>query len=61
MRFVNDWRSGKTTLKDAVSRNKGQSTPPRTEQEVEKQFLNKVDRELALPEYSIFSAYRHSQ
>ena len=56
LRFVDDWRAGKTTIKEAVSRNNGEKTPPRSEAEVEKKFMDKVERELALPEYTLFSA-----
>ena len=55
MTFVDDWRSGKTTIKEAVSRHNGDETPPKTPEEVEKRFLAKVERELKLPEYSLFS------
>lgn len=55
LRFVDDWRAGKTTIKEAVSRNNGEKTPPRSEADVEKKFMEKVERELALPEYTLFS------
>lgn len=58
LRFVNDWRAGKTTLKKAVETvKKGTNTtpPPQSAQEAEKRFMDKVERELALPEYNLFS------
>jgi hypothetical protein len=55
LRFVDEWRAGKTTIKEAVRRNSGEKTPPRTEAEIEKKFMDKVERELALPEYTLFS------
>lgn len=61
MRFVDDWRAGKTTIKDAAKRNNGEKTPPKTEQEVEKHFLSKVERELALPDYNLFSQFLNSR
>jgi len=54
MRFANDWREGKTTIKEAMS--KRHDEPPTTAGgDVEKRFLNKVERELGLPDYSLFS------
>ena len=55
MQFIGDWREGKTTIKEAVSRSHGEETPPKTQEEVEKRFMKKVERELQLPEYSLFS------
>lgn len=58
LRFVNDWRAGKTTLKEAVKTAKkgGDTTPPpQTADEAEKRFMDKVERELALPDYNLFS------
>lgn len=55
LRFVDDWRAGKTTIKGAVKGNPGDKVPPKTEPEIEKQFLRKVERELALPDYNLFS------
>jgi anoctamin-10 len=54
LRFADDWRAGKTTIKQAVKRD-GDKTPPRTDEEVEKKFMDKVDRELSLPDYNLFS------
>jgi hypothetical protein len=63
LRFVNDWRAGKTTIKEAVETvkqvnvRKGEKTPPSptSAEEAEKRFMDKVERELALPEYNLFS------
>jgi hypothetical protein len=58
LRFVNDWRAGKTTIKEAVKNvqhplsEKGVAT---SSDEAEKEFLEKVERELALPDYNLFS------
>ncbi|KAK8844765.1 hypothetical protein IAR55_006615 [Kwoniella newhampshirensis] len=59
MRFVNDWRAGKTTIKETIQRRGSDENekPPTTDEEVEKRFLNKVERELALPDYSLFTDY----
>ncbi|WWD22681.1 hypothetical protein CI109_107174 [Kwoniella shandongensis] len=59
MRFVNDWRAGKTTIKETIKRRGSDENEkaPTTEDEVEKRFLDKVERELALPEYSTFTDY----
>ncbi|WRT63222.1 uncharacterized protein IL334_000125 [Kwoniella shivajii] len=59
MRFVDDWRAGRTTIKETIH-SRGQDTSekvPRNDEEVEKKFLDKVERELALPEYSLFTDY----
>ncbi|WVQ94169.1 hypothetical protein IAU59_001247 [Kwoniella sp. CBS 9459] len=59
MRFVDDWRAGKTTIKETL-KNRGTDspqTPPQKEEEVEKRFLDKVEKELALPDYSLFTDY----
>jgi hypothetical protein len=64
LRFVNDWRAGKTTVKEAVEKVKnvknGISTEkedpvPTSAVEAESLFLEKVERELGLPEYNLFS------
>ena len=55
MRFIDEWRAGKTTIKQAMSAKNDEKTPPGTASEVEKQFMKKVERELALPDYSLFS------
>lgn len=64
LRFVNDWRAGKTTLKEAVNvdklikKAKGGDTPPaQSTEEAEKRFMDKVERELALPDYNLFTDY----
>lgn len=59
MRFVEDWRAGKTTLKEAVKKTKeGEATPPpQSAEEAEKRFMDKVERELALPDYNLFSKH----
>nr|XP_019014019.1 uncharacterized protein I206_00096 [Kwoniella pini CBS 10737]OCF52800.1 hypothetical protein I206_00096 [Kwoniella pini CBS 10737] len=59
MRFVDDWRAGKTTIKETIKA-RSQDTPekpPQTDDEVEKRFLDKVERELALPDYTLFTDY----
>jgi len=64
LRFINDWRAGKTTVKEAVEKVKnvknGISTEkevavPTTAEEAESLFMEKVERELGLPEYNLFS------
>lgn len=57
LRFVNEWRAGNTTIKDAMKRNNGDKTLPKTEREVEEQFLAKVEHELSLPDYDLFSEF----
>ena len=60
LRFVNDWRGGKTTIKDALKRPNKPETPPgsaATEAEAEERFLRKVEHELSLPDYSLFTDY----
>lgn len=60
MRFIRDWRAGKTSIKEALKKTNGHGdseTVPTTEEEIEKRFLNKVERELALPEYDTFTDY----
>ncbi|TYJ51955.1 hypothetical protein B9479_007444 [Cryptococcus floricola] len=62
LRFINEWRAGKTTLKEAITRrgsgpNGAGEKAPVTEDEVEKRFLDKVERELELPEYTLFTDY----
>jgi anoctamin-10 len=67
LRFVNDWRAGKTTVKEAVERVKNVKNGIQSEKEVEvpasaeeaeNVFLEKVERELGLPEYNLFSKSR---
>jgi anoctamin-10 len=64
LRFVNDWRAGKTTVKEAVEKVKNVKNGIQSEKEVEVPtsaeeaeglFLEKVERELGLPEYNLFS------
>ncbi|EIW72964.1 hypothetical protein TREMEDRAFT_26589 [Tremella mesenterica DSM 1558] len=57
LRFVADWRSGKTTLKATLKKRDGEEASPTSESEVEERFLKKVERELALPDYSLFTDY----
>lgn len=59
LRFIDEWRSGKATLKD-LSKRGGEEKRPidgQSDAEVEKLFLDKVEKELALPEYNIFTDY----
>ena len=59
LRFVNDWRSGKTTVKEAIhARIRHEEKPPQTSDEIEKRFMDKVERELSLPDYTLFSEFR---
>jgi anoctamin-10 len=55
LRFVKEWRAGKTTIKEAMKRNNGKKTPPKTQQEIEDEFLKKIEFELDLPDYDLFS------
>lgn len=55
LRFVNDWRAGKTTIKGAFKQD--DEKPATTEGDAEKRFLDKVGRELELPAYNIFVDY----
>ncbi|ORY26484.1 calcium-activated chloride channel-domain-containing protein [Naematelia encephala] len=57
LRFVNEWRAGKTTIKAAVKRNNHKEGPPKDDADIEKRFMDKVERELALPDYSLFTDY----
>lgn len=64
MRFVGDWRAGKTTVKDAVKHARGEKTSEDAvhSADAEKRFLDKVERELGLPEYNLFSEWHlHSE
>lgn len=54
MRFISDWRAGKTTFKDAFT---GHTASTSTNGGTEARFLAKIDDELALPDYAIFSAF----
>ena len=49
-RFVSDWRAGKTTIKQAVTKQEPSG-------DVETRFMDKVERELSLPDYSLFSEF----
>jgi len=65
LRFINDWRAGKTTVKEAVEKVKNvkngikqsekEVQVPTSAEEAESLFLEKVERELGLPEYNLFS------
>lgn len=57
LRFVKDLRAGKTTVKETVAKVEGKETTPpiRNEQDEEKCFMDKVERELGLPDYNLFS------
>ena len=64
LRFINDWRAGKTTVKEAVEKVKNvkngihdekELTPAKSNEEAEERFLEKVERELGLLEYNLFS------
>ena len=64
LRFINDWRAGKTTVKEAVEKvknvkngisNEKEVQVPTSAEEAESLFLEKVERELGLPEYNLFS------
>ncbi|WVW81287.1 hypothetical protein I302_103278 [Kwoniella bestiolae CBS 10118] len=60
MRFVDDWRAGKTTIKETIQKRGNTDASekiPQNDEEVEKRFLEKVERELALPDYSLFTDY----
>lgn len=62
LRFIDDWRAGRATLKDAIARGtatEDEKPVPRTEEEVERRFLEKIEFELSLPEYTTFSEYKH--
>lgn len=58
LRFISDWRAGKTTIKEAVKNvqhplsEKGVAA---SSEEAEKKFLEMVEKELALPDYNLFS------
>lgn len=68
LRFINDWRAGKTTVKEAVEKVKNVKNGLHHEkefapvglnsnEEAEERFLKKVERELGLPEYNLFSEF----
>ena len=38
-----------------MKRNNGEKSPAKTEQEIEDQFMKKVEHELSLPDYDLFS------
>ena len=61
LRYIAEWRSGKTSLKDLknmTKRHHDEPASPTTEADAEKLFLDKVERELGLPDYSLFSQSR---
>jgi len=70
LRFINDWRAGKTTVKEAVEKVKNvkngiqsekEDPVPSSAEEAESLFMEKVERELGLPEYNLFSkSYLHT-
>ncbi len=56
LRFINELRTGKGSIKEELQKKtSSRDTPPQTDAEVEKRFLDKVEKELALPEYNLFS------
>lgn len=56
LRFVDEVRHGKGSIKEEIQKKTSKDTiQPRTDAEVEKVFLDKVEKELALPEYNLFS------
>lgn len=58
IRFVNDVRSGKTSIADVKDMFKKEDELTSTsEKDDEKRFLNKVQHELELPPYNIFTDY----
>lgn len=62
MRFINDLRAGKTTIKEKIEEVSGSGNteaPARTQEEMEVRFMDKVERELGLPDYNLFSTCCH--
>jgi hypothetical protein len=57
LRFVNDVRSGKAGVTDIFKGGKKEDEKAAQGEDVEKKFLDKVEAELALPEYNIFVDY----
>jgi len=54
LRFINDWREGKVSLKDLKGHDEKTRTP---DEDPESRFLDKVAHELTLPPYNIFTDY----
>lgn len=57
LRHVNDVRSGKASVTDIFKGGKKDNTKRSMDGDSEKRFLDKVEEELALPEYNIFVDY----
>ncbi|KAL1408823.1 hypothetical protein Q8F55_005637 [Vanrija albida] len=57
LRFIADWRAGKATVSDILHKRTESTGEADTEAEAEKLFLDKVERELALPDYTTFVDY----
>lgn len=60
LRFIDDWRAGRATIKDALHGKANHATGEDVKRaedadEAEKRFLEKVEFELSLPEYTTFS------
>lgn len=59
LRFVDEIRNGKGSIKEEIQKKtqklSEKDVQPRSDDEVEKLFLDKVEKELALPEYNLFS------
>ena len=60
LRFIDDWRAGRATIKDALHGKVNHATGADVQRahdadEAEKRFLDKVAFELSLPEYTTFS------
>ena len=56
LRYIDELRTGKKHLKESFSRHQGEKKGSANETvDIEKKFLDKVERELALPDYSLFS------
>ncbi|RSH83969.1 hypothetical protein EHS25_005213 [Saitozyma podzolica] len=56
LRFVNDWRQGKASLKD-LSKNGHKAEGSTADADPEKHFLDRVENQLGLPDYSTFTDY----
>lgn len=59
LRFVNDWRRGKASLKD-LSKNGHKQEGSTADADPEKRFLDRVENQLGLPDYSTFSRFEPS-
>ncbi|TXT10622.1 hypothetical protein VHUM_02127 [Vanrija humicola] len=57
LRFIADWRAGKASVSDILHKRSESVGETETESELEKNFLDKVERELALPDYTTFVDY----